>query len=376
MSYSSIASRCSCTSRRNRIPAKIRGCSVLTRPSSISGKPVYSATSSTGMPHCSRCRRVPPVLKIRTPARCKPSAKSAKPNLSLTLIRAFRIGTASDTAIFRGSERFFQQRKSPLCVRRKRAVVNGATPGTDRFPPPGELPDGAIDAIVGPVSVRSAIDRVAHSDRPSMPERSLGERSLGWLGPPPRLPPDGPANTWRRRRSPRHHPAAPPVARFDGGAIRRRLPPRSSPPVFPPPSLRAPRWASLRSGWSGGTLGRLASTARHRVATPARDRVARAVAGTARGTTRVAGRRRPAPATAVDRPPATLVPRRTVAPGLFGDRNDRRTAPQRHREACHAAANRPALPLRIAPHRPRWGSLAASLGGPPDRSWQSPLRLG
>ena len=36
--------------------------SVLTRPSSISGKPVYSATSITSMPDCSRCRRVPPVL--------------------------------------------------------------------------------------------------------------------------------------------------------------------------------------------------------------------------------------------------------------------------------------------------------------------------
>ena len=41
-------------SRMAKMPPKIFGCSVFTRPSSISGKPVYSATSKTFTPDCSK----------------------------------------------------------------------------------------------------------------------------------------------------------------------------------------------------------------------------------------------------------------------------------------------------------------------------------
>ena len=50
MPASLIAAMCAGTSRRASSPPWIFGCRVLTRPSSISGKPVYSATSVTAMP--------------------------------------------------------------------------------------------------------------------------------------------------------------------------------------------------------------------------------------------------------------------------------------------------------------------------------------
>ena len=47
----------------------MRGCSVFTRPSSISGKPVTSATSVTARPASASSRAVPPVDSSRTPER-------------------------------------------------------------------------------------------------------------------------------------------------------------------------------------------------------------------------------------------------------------------------------------------------------------------
>ena len=84
-----MSSGLSCRQSR---PPKTFGWSVLRRPSIISGKPVYSETSRTGIPSSWRCLRVPPVLKISTPASASPRANAARPNFSLTLIRARRIG--------------------------------------------------------------------------------------------------------------------------------------------------------------------------------------------------------------------------------------------------------------------------------------------
>src|SRR5215470_5399303 len=73
------------TSRRARMPPWTFGWSVLTRPSSISGNPVTSETSSTGTPESRRSLAVPPVDRTCTPSPARPRAKSTTPVLSCTL---------------------------------------------------------------------------------------------------------------------------------------------------------------------------------------------------------------------------------------------------------------------------------------------------
>ena len=51
------------------------GCSVFTRPSSISGKPVTSATSTTGTPDSRSSFAVPPVERISTPRAARPAGE-------------------------------------------------------------------------------------------------------------------------------------------------------------------------------------------------------------------------------------------------------------------------------------------------------------
>ncbi len=55
------------TSRRASRPPWTRGCSVLTRPSIISGKPVRSSIGRTGTPASASALAVPPVETISTP---------------------------------------------------------------------------------------------------------------------------------------------------------------------------------------------------------------------------------------------------------------------------------------------------------------------
>src|SRR5208337_3849602 len=87
-----ICSRWLARSRRARMPACTLGCRVLTRPSSISGKPGKSETSVTGTPPSRNILAVPPVDRISTwrPARNWPN--STMPLLSVTLIRARAMG--------------------------------------------------------------------------------------------------------------------------------------------------------------------------------------------------------------------------------------------------------------------------------------------
>ena len=70
--------------RRARIPPKSFGCSVFTRPSSISGKPVASCTGTTFTPAAFSCSAVPPVETISKPREARPRPRSARPSLSWT----------------------------------------------------------------------------------------------------------------------------------------------------------------------------------------------------------------------------------------------------------------------------------------------------
>ena len=82
------AAMCAESSRRASNPPCIFGCSVLTRPSSISGKPVCAETSVTAMPSLARSWAVPPVEMIWMPSAASARAKSMTPDFSETLIRA------------------------------------------------------------------------------------------------------------------------------------------------------------------------------------------------------------------------------------------------------------------------------------------------
>ena len=79
---------CSGLERSARMPPWTFGCSVLTRPPSISGAPVKSWTCLTLMPSPESSEAVPPVERISIPSAERPRAKSTRPVLSETLIRA------------------------------------------------------------------------------------------------------------------------------------------------------------------------------------------------------------------------------------------------------------------------------------------------
>ena len=83
-----MVAMCSGTSRRARMPAMSLGCMVLTRPSSISGKPVTSSTSVTGMPDSLSSLAVPPVEMSCTPMSERPLANDSRPLLLKTEMRA------------------------------------------------------------------------------------------------------------------------------------------------------------------------------------------------------------------------------------------------------------------------------------------------
>src|SRR5262245_11273331 len=67
------------------------GCSVFTRPSSISGKPVTVETEVTASPASMSMRAVPPVEINSKPRAASPRARSTIPVLSDTLSRALGI---------------------------------------------------------------------------------------------------------------------------------------------------------------------------------------------------------------------------------------------------------------------------------------------
>src|SRR5262245_31717756 len=93
------------------------GCRVLTRPSSISGNPVTSEISRTGIPVWRKSLAVPPVEISSTPKSDSLRAKSAKPVLSVTLRTARAILAdickASDAMGGCSSRKFYQQTRDP-----------------------------------------------------------------------------------------------------------------------------------------------------------------------------------------------------------------------------------------------------------------------
>ena len=95
MPCASIAATCSGLSRRAKSPPCTAGCSVLTRPSIISGKPVTSATSRTVRPAARSALAVPPVESSSTPRAASARAKSSSPVLSETEISARLRGVRS-----------------------------------------------------------------------------------------------------------------------------------------------------------------------------------------------------------------------------------------------------------------------------------------
>src|SRR4051812_44920096 len=81
----------------------MRGLSVFTRPSRISGKPVESSIARTVRPAPSSSRAVPPVDTISMPSSASPRAKSTSPRLSDTVSSARLIctppGSVTSTAL-------------------------------------------------------------------------------------------------------------------------------------------------------------------------------------------------------------------------------------------------------------------------------------
>src|SRR5579863_1017042 len=83
-----IASVCAALPRMPSSPPCTAGCSVLTRPSIISGYPVNSPTSSALSPASVSVLRVPPVETSSTPKPASAPANSTTPDLSETEMRA------------------------------------------------------------------------------------------------------------------------------------------------------------------------------------------------------------------------------------------------------------------------------------------------
>ena len=67
--------------RRARMPPWIAGCSVLTRPSIISGNPVTSETLTTGSPASASALAVPPVEMSSTPQAGQTAGELDQPGL-------------------------------------------------------------------------------------------------------------------------------------------------------------------------------------------------------------------------------------------------------------------------------------------------------
>src|SRR5260370_501345 len=74
--------------RRARMPPWIEGCRVFTRPSMISGKPVWSLTSTTLRPASRNALAEPPVDRISIPRAASALPNSTRPSLSETEIKA------------------------------------------------------------------------------------------------------------------------------------------------------------------------------------------------------------------------------------------------------------------------------------------------
>jgi hypothetical protein len=82
MAWAFSSSTCSGFRRSARIPPWIFGCSVLTRPSSISGDPVTCSTDVTAIPASRRVWAVPPDDTSATPWSASSFANATRSVLS------------------------------------------------------------------------------------------------------------------------------------------------------------------------------------------------------------------------------------------------------------------------------------------------------
>ncbi len=82
MPLASRSARCSGLERSARIPPWILGWRVFTRPPSISGEPVTSATSVWAMPASLSVAAVLPLATSSHPSSERPRANSTRPSLS------------------------------------------------------------------------------------------------------------------------------------------------------------------------------------------------------------------------------------------------------------------------------------------------------
>ena len=94
---------CCGLSRTARMPPWTRGCSVLTRPSSISGKPVTSAMSRTASPASASALRVPPVEISSTPKAGQAAGQVDQAGLVADAEKARRMMRMVHEGIIRGA---------------------------------------------------------------------------------------------------------------------------------------------------------------------------------------------------------------------------------------------------------------------------------
>ena len=151
-----------------------RGCRVLTRPPSISGKPVTSATSRCAMPASRSAAAVPPEATSSTPSAASPRANSTRPVLSHTLSSALIYASSSVPATDDGLASLARAPPSPYrpprvelaldrldALVQRRLVVAGARPRTRRWARIGPSSSATVaTCTVQPVSVTPRRERL------------------------------------------------------------------------------------------------------------------------------------------------------------------------------------------------------------------------
>ena len=216
MPCSSAAAMCAGTSRRASRPPWTRGCSVLTRPSIISGKPVRSSMGRTGTPASASALAVPPVETISTPNSLTSARQnSTTPVLSVTetsarLMETFDIVAGSPSVASNGDgpriARPSNSRGDCSVSRRGRGIVRGRisySRGPRRTRRPSE-------------SLRATSTRTMRADHVGRRPVPVGDPRRRYTGPP--------RDCAKELRSSAPSPrAVPPLGPVDGAVHGRPL---------------------------------------------------------------------------------------------------------------------------------------------------------
>ena len=134
----STAATCSAFPRICRMPPCTLGCSVFTRPSSISGKLVSPLISRTASPASRSAFAVPPVETSSTLCFASARANSTSPALSVTLSSARRIFRRPPSPAVADLESALSvaRTKPPVCVVLEEACASGEEIISVGFTPP------------------------------------------------------------------------------------------------------------------------------------------------------------------------------------------------------------------------------------------------